>query len=346
MELEVQLDALMDKIKKHREVMATEEAAKLALVMPFLQALGYDVTNPSEVIPEYTSDTPGKKGEKVDFAICIDGNVSMLVECKSIDQDLTLKHASQLYRYFSFTEAKFAILTNGSVYKFYSDLDATNKMDDRPFFEFDLSKLKKSDYRHISKFHRSGFDVASIVEAAENLQMEMIVTKALQNEMVSPSDELVRLIASKVTDRRLTAGVKAAISRHIPNAFNAIMRERLNDRLSSAIDEGHNQEPASASEYETTADEIEGFQIVRAIASDIVDPSRICIRDSKSYCAVLLDDNNRKTVARLWFNSDTVRYLGTFGAGKDETRQPITEVAEIYKYNALITERIKALLSQ
>jgi hypothetical protein len=344
MELDVQLEVLMDKANKHREVLATEEAAKLALVVPFLQSLGYDVGNPAEVIPEYTADVATKKGEKVDFAICIDGNVSMLIECKPINQDLNLKHASQLYRYFSVTDAKFAILTNGAVYKFYSDLDATNKMDDKPFYEFDLSKLKKSDFRNIAKFQRSGFNVASIIETAASLQMEMAVTKALQKEMVEPSDELVRLIGSQATGGRLTAGTKAAIKRHIPNAFSAIIRERLNDRLTSAIDEGTDDEPVSASEYETTADEIEGFQIVRAIVSELVDPGRVNIRDSKSYCAVLLDDNNRKPIVRLWFNSEAVRYVGTFDKSKEETRQPINNVSDIYQHKSLIIERVKAML--
>ncbi len=334
----------MDKANKHREVLATEEAAKLALVVPFLQAIGYDVGNPAEVIPEYTADTPMKKGEKVDFAICIDGKVSMLIECKPINQDLTLKHASQLYRYFSVTDSKFAILTNGAVYKFYSDLNSTNKMDDKPFYEFDLSKLKKSDFRNIAKFQRSGFDVASIVETAASLQMEMAVTKVLQKEMVEPSDELVRLVGSQAIEGRQSAGIKAAIKRHIPNAFNAIIRERLNDRLTSAIDEGTDAEPVSASEYETTADEIEGFQIVRAIVSEVVEPSRVHIRDSKSYCAILLDDNNRKPIVRLWFNSDSVRYVGTFDHEKEETRQQIVDVTDIYKHKAQIIERVKAML--
>lgn len=343
MELEAKLDALMDKANKHREVLATEEAAKTALVMPFLQALGYDVFNPSEVVPEFTSDVGTKKGEKVDYAICIDGNVSMLIECKPINQELSLKHASQLYRYFSVTDAKFAILTNGAKYKFYSDLDASNKMDDKPFYEFDLSRLKKTDYRNIAKFQRAGFDVDSIIETAANLQMEGAVLKALQKELVEPSDEIVRLIANQVTEGRLTAATRAAIKHHIPNAFNALLRERLNERLNSAIDEGDDGEPVSVSEFETTADEIEGFQIVRAIASELVDPSRVVMRDSKSYCAILLDDNNRKPIARLWFNSETARYVGTFNEGKDETRNSVLKISDIYKYKRHILDRVKAM---
>jgi hypothetical protein len=345
MELEAKLEALSEKANKHREVLATEEAAKTALVMPFLQALGYDVFNPSEVVPEFTCDVGTKKGEKVDYAIVIDGNVSMLIECKPINQELSLKHAGQLYRYFSVTDAKFAILTNGSLFKFYSDLDSSNRMDEKPFYEFDLGKLKKSDFRNIAKFQRTDFDVESIVETAASLQMEGAVTKALLKEMSEPSPELIRLIAAQVTDGRLSAGIKAAIGKHIPNAFKAIIREKLNDRLTSAIDEGTDEEPVIASEIETTADEIEGFQIVRAIASEVVDPSRVFMRDSKSYCAILLDDNNRKPIVRLHFNSDTSRYLGTFDSEKGEIRHSVDTTIDIYKHKAKILSRIKAMIS-
>lgn len=344
MELQTQLEALSEKANTHREVLLTEEAAKTALVMPFLQALGYDVFNPNEVVPEFTCDVGTKKGEKVDYAIRIDGGIKMLIECKPCSQELSIKHASQLYRYFGVTDAKFAILTNGARYKFYTDLDSQNRMDEKAFFEFDLCKLRKSDIRNLAKFQRTGFDVAAIVETAASLQMEGQVTKALEAEMTEPSADFVRLIAAKLSNKRLTAGTKAAVARHIPNAFNAILRDRLNDRLTSAIDPGDSQEPASSSEIETSTDEIEGFNIVRAIASELVDPTRVIMRDQKSYCGILLDDNNRKPIARLWFNSDNVRYLGTFNAEKEEVRQTIDQVVDIFKYRSAILDRIKVML--
>lgn len=343
MELEALLNQLSDKANKHREFLATEEAAKTALVLPFLQALGYDIFNPSEVIPEFICDVGVKKGEKVDYAICIDGAVRILMECKPASQELSIKHASQLYRYFSVTDAKFAILTNGANYKIFTDLDSSNRMDDRPFFEFDICRLRKTDIRTIGKFHRASFDEQSIIETAAGLQMEGAVVKALRQEMTDPSDDFVRAIADKVIEGRLSAGSKAAIKRHIPNAFNSIVRDQLNDRLTSALDDGAEAaEPASGSEIETTADEFEGFQIVRAIATELVDPSRVILRDAKSYCAILLDDNNRKPIARLHFNSETTRHLGTFDQ-KEETRHPISKTADIFRHKDAILKQIKQL---
>lgn len=345
MELEARLEALGDKARKHSEILETEEAAKFALVNPLIQALGYDLSNPSEVVPEFTCDFGGKKGEKVDYALKIGDNVAILIECKPSGAELSLKHASQLCRYFSASDAKFAILTNGVIYKFYSDLDSANRMDTTPFLEIDILNLRKDDVRGLSRFQKSEFDLEAAAEAAASMQMESEVANVLKREMAEPSDELVRLVAAQVTDRRLTPGVKSAIARHIPNAFNTIIRNRLDAKWTSAMKEDTDPELASASEIETTEEEIEGFNIIRSIGAEVVDPSRIHIRDSQSYCAVLLDDNNRKPIARMRFNSPTTKYLGTFDAEKNENLKPVERPVDIYKYKADVLARIKIMLA-
>lgn len=344
MELEARLEALGDKIRKHAEVLETEEAAKFALVNPFIEALGFDLSDPGQVVPEFTCDVGGKKGEKVDYALKIGESVAILVECKASKSELTLRHASQLYRYYGASDAKFAVLTNGVIYKFYSDLGAANRMDENPFLEIDLCNLSKSDVRGLAKFQREGFDADAATEAAENLQMQTEVVSALQQEMREPSDDFVRMVAARVISGRLTPSVKAVIARHIPNAFNVIIRQKLDAKWSSAMSEEVDTEPASASEIETTPEEIEGYNIVRSIGSELVSPDRIVMRDSKSYCAVLLDDNNRKPIARLRFNSPTTKYLGVFDADKNEDYRQVDGPVEIYQHKKAILSRIKAML--
>ena len=103
------------------------------------------------------------------------------------------------------------------------------------------------------------------------------------------------------------------------------------------IEEGGTDDPSDGDGVITTEDEIGGFRIVRAIAARHVDPNRVVIRDSKSYCAILLDDN-RKTLARLHFNSPTTRYVGTF-AGKVETRHTVSALTDIHKLEAALVGR-------
>lgn len=348
MELEVRLNDLSKVVREHREVLLTEEAAKNALVMPFLRALGYDVFNPGEVVPEFTCDVATKKGEKVDYAICESGKVKMLVECKPANAELSVKNAAQLYRYFSVTDARVALLTNGVVYKFFSDLDAPNKMDEKPFFSCQLDALRKQDIRTLGRFTKQAFDIEKIVEEAVSLKMQSLVSKELQREFAEPSDEFVRLVAAKVHSGRLTPAVRDEFKALIVNSISSLIRDRVNERLTSALtasnpveDEGENGAAEEATF--TTEDEVAGFNIVRAIAAKSVDPKRIVMRDAKSYCAVLLDDNNRKTVARLHFNSPTARYLGTF-SGKEETRHSVSEPVQIYQHDEAILKRVAELL--
>ena len=352
MDLATRLVELEKRTAQHRELLLTEEAAKTALVLPFFQALGYDVFNPSEVIPEFTADVGIKKGEKVDYALCADGKVNILVECKPSSVDLDLKHASQLFRYFSTTDARVAVLTNGVVYKFYSDTEQPNKMDERPFFTFSLDAIKRSDPATLERFTRSQFDIGAIIAEAGRLKLESLVRAEVEREFAQPSEDWVRLIAKRISPAPLSAAAREQYGQLIANAVAQLVRDRVNDRLTSAlhvanpepapIEEGATDDPSIGDGVITTEDEIGGFRIVQAIAARHVDPKRVVIRDSKSYCAVLLDDNNRKTLARLHFNSPTTRYVGTF-TGKDETRHPVTELTDIYKLEPQITARLQEL---
>src|ERR1022692_3804639 len=122
--------------------------------MPFINALGYDVFNPSEVVPEFITDIGTKKGEKIDYLIYNNGKPTILVECKHCLQDLEL-HDGQLLRYFHVSDARFGLLTNGIVYRFYSDLVAANKMDEKPFLEFDITEINDNQIEELHKFHKS-----------------------------------------------------------------------------------------------------------------------------------------------------------------------------------------------
>lgn len=330
MDVETRIAELSKVVREHREVLLTEEAAKTALVMPFLQALGYNVFDPGEVVPEFTCDVGIKKGEKVDYAICDGGKVKMLIECRPANIELSPTHASQLFRYFATTDARVAVLTNGVLYKFFSDIDQPNKMDDKPFFSLSLDAVRKSDIKILENFTKNAFDIEKIVREAGTLKLQSLVYKELQAEFQQPSEEFVKLIAGRVQAGRFTAHVKEVFTPLIVNSVSSFVRDRVNERLTSALTASNPPDEAGDGEVEgseatfTSEEEVAGFNIVRAIAARVVDPKRVFMRDAKSYCAVLLDDNNRKTIVRLHFNSPTARYLGTFKA-KDERREPVTD---------------------
>ncbi|MDE0017409.1 MAG: type I restriction enzyme HsdR N-terminal domain-containing protein, partial [Candidatus Poribacteria bacterium] len=126
------LTNLSSVIAKRKDIIETEEATKNAFVMPFINLLGYNVFDPTEVVPEFTADVGTKQGEKVDYAIFKDDEVIMLIECKKYGTDLSDAHTTQLYRYFSVVHARIAVLTDGVIYRFYTDLEESNIMDSKP----------------------------------------------------------------------------------------------------------------------------------------------------------------------------------------------------------------------
>ena len=318
--LETALSALAKRVEQHGDTIHTEEAIKTSVVLPFLQSLGYDVFNPAEVIPEYTADAVGKKGEKVDYAIMRDGEVSILIECKGLTTALGEKHLAQLYRYFSVTNARFAILTNGREFRFHSDLEETNRLDRRPFFTFDLLDYSAQAIVELEKFAKDSFDVDHILAQAERLKYVSSIRTVLAEWMQSPPEALVKLVAAEVHEGRVTADVRAMIASGVKSAFTDIVRDRVRSRLNTALDDtpAEQAEPATTTEeIETTQEEIEGWLTVKTILRGKVKGTRIVMRDARSYCAILLDNNNRKPLVRLHFNR-AQKYVGLFDGEAEE----------------------------
>jgi hypothetical protein len=349
MEFVERLNALSAKIRQQGSAIKTEEATKIAFVMPFINSvLGYDVFDPSEVTPEYICDIGTKKGEKIDYAIMKNGEIQILIECKKIGESLHINHASQLFRYFHVTTARISILTNGQVYRFFTDLDAPNKMDEKPFLELDLLDLDEHALPELQKLTKSAFDVDSIISAAGELKYIGQIKKEMASQFSQPSDEFVKFFASRAYDGIITQKVKEQFTTLTKKAAVQFLGDQVNGRLKSAMSgaidpsyamvaiqpalEAQPAENSSEDRVQTTLDELEGSHIVKAIVRAAVDSKRIVHRDTQSYFGVLLDDNNRKPICRLHFNR-TQKYIGIFEAGKGETRHPITTVDDIYAFS-------------
>ncbi len=338
------MGAFATRAQEQLEYVQTEEATKTALVLPFLSSLGYNVFDPSEVVPEYVADVGIKKGEKVDYAVFKDGKVVMLVEVKWSGSDLSKDHASQLFRYFSVTETRFGLLTNGIDYRFFSDLDKPNRMDEKPFFEFNLFGFTGNQIAELEKFSKSAFELESILTTAGELKYTREIKRLIAQEIEEPSDAFVKLFAHQVYSGRMTQETREQFTEFTRRAFRQYVSDRINNRLKSALaNEGEKsaeQQAYDAStqmDIETTLDEVEAFHIVKAIVRAAVDPKRIVMRDTKSYCGILLDDNNRKSICRLHFNASQ-KYVGILDEAKQETRIPVTDLNDIYQLSDLLRQ--------
>ena len=345
-DLKLKLEQLHQRVDALKEQINTEEATKNAFVMPFIQAIGYDIFNPTEVIPECICDIGTKKGEKIDYVIKKDGEPVLIIECKHWKEQADA-HNSQLHRYFHVSKSRFGVLTNGLVYNFYADLERPNIMDDKPFFTLELANLKDSSIKLLEKFTKQGYDFTGILDSAEDLKYIKAIRNEFEKELQEPSDELVKLLVNRFFEKPLTAsrlaGFKAYARRALSNAIN----ESINSRLKSALNINEKNPSKSdhpevtsvdgnmeAPKFITTEEEAEGAQIIKAILREVVPASSIAFRDTQSYFGILLDDNNRKPLARLHFNF-TKKYLELFHNGKDSgEKKLLNSLDEIYQYRS------------
>lgn len=358
------INELAARIPKQLDYCKTEEATKTALVMPFINALGYDVFNPREVVPEFTADYGTKKGEKVDYAVFQNGEPVMLFECKWSGANLAKVHASQLYRYFTaIHEVRFGVLTNGVEYRFFSDLEAPNRMDDKPFFIFNMLDFQERHVGELKKFTKSTFDLDAILETASELKYTAALHKILAEEFEEPSEDFVVFLARQVYSGRMTQSAKEQFSSLTQKALRRFLNEKINERLQTALEgttasvstQPEDPEPEDedidldvddsvvrvdkARGIVTTEDEIEGLFAVKSILRDLIDAKRVQMRDTKSYCGILLDDNNRKPLCRLHFNREQ-KYIGLFDQTRED-RIPINNVDEIYDFGDRIIATLK-----
>jgi len=347
MDFNEELHVFSNRIPKIIEGIKTEESTKTGLVMPFLQILGYNVFDPTEVCPECIADVGTKKGEKVDYAIMKEGNPIILIECKSVDTNLATIHMSQLFRYFSVVPVKIGILTNGIKYLFYTDIDAPNKMDGKPFLEIDLLNLTDQNVDALKQFKKEAFNVDKILPSAMNMKYIKTIKQILSQDMENPSPELVAYYANQAYDGRKTQHVMENFTEITKRAMNQFINDIINERLKSAmapeVVESLNEsveEGKEKSDIITTDDEIEGFQIVRAVLCETIDPERVVMRDLKTYCGILLDDTIRKPICRLFFNNQTKLYISIYVDGKEE-KHPITSTLEIYQFAPQLRETVK-----
>ncbi|WP_454802866.1 type I restriction endonuclease [Mucilaginibacter phyllosphaerae] len=356
MDFKDQILQLAARVEKLLPQLKTEEATKNALIMPFIQVLGYDVFNPFEVNPEFIADIGIKKGEKVDYAIMKEGEPTILIECKHHLEKLD-PHNSQLFRYFHTTKAKFGLLTNGLNYRFYTDLEERNKMDSTPFFEFNITEIKETEIIELKKFHKSYFDVESITNTASELKYLNELKNLLLKELIAPSETFVSFFTKQVYTGVMTARIKEQFGPIIKRSFNLLISDAINERLKSALNQEKQLEAAEAKTEEiatttltttpntnivTTEAELEGFYIVKSLLRQHIDAKRITYRDAQSYFAILLDDNNRKTICRLYLGA-TKQYLAIPDENKKEIKHEIQTLDEIYKYADVLLEAIARL---
>ena len=333
-----------------KDQIATEEATKNAFIMPMLQILGYDVFNPLEIVPEFTCDIGIKKGEKIDYAVFRDGNPLILIECKHWKQNLNL-HEGQLIRYFQAANVRYGVLTNGIRYRFYSDISKQNILDEKPFFEFDVTDMKENEVEELKKFHKNYYDHDSVAATAIDLKYTAEIKALILKEIADPSEWFVRDVVKNVYDGRATDKVMEQFTALTKKSFGQVISDIITDRLKNALREEQTSQPTAVAPTEPiededalpdpTPEEMEGFYTIRTILREHCDSKRITYNQTQSYFAVLLDSSARKPLARLYFRRGGKKYIEVFDDFKNAERYEYTSINDIYAHTQEMIESIE-----
>ena len=351
-----QIKQFAKRVEQLKDTIQTEEATKTALIMPFFSMLGYDIFNPAEFVPEFTADVGIKKGEKVDYAIFIDSKPTILVECKSVSQQLD-KHDSQLFRYFGTTTAKFAILTNGIIYKFYTDIDNSNKMDADPFLEINILDIRDNQVPELKKFCKAEFNIDEIFSTASELKYVHEFKKIFAQQIESPSDDFVRYFLQFCYSGAKTQNVIERFRPLLRKALNDYISETMNDKLKAVIGGSSSVNPSSdknvadevtpkeetperTAKIITTEEELEAYFIAKNMLQDVVDINDITYKDTQSYINILYKNNTRKWICRLSL-SDSSKILIIPDENKNEIKFKLSNVYDMKNYSDALHEVIK-----
>lgn len=334
MDFKQQLKKLAEKIEVDKAFIVNEEGTKTAFVMPFLQILGFNVFDHNDVAAEFVADVPMKKGEKVDYALKKGGKPIILVECKKCVERLD-KHGIQLSRYFTFSDARFGMLTNGIKYWFFTDIDKSNVMDGHPFFQFDITDHTEVEAQFVQSFSKEIFDLKLIQSAVSEMVYSREIRTLLHNELKNSSRDFIKYVADKtflekqrgrVTDKVMTVYAEL-LRKNIPIIIDELIAERLLPKTPQSPDEDE-----FTSKIVTTEEELEAFFIVKAICRQKIDANRIAFRDAQAYFAIMIDNNRLKTICRIYLNASK-KYFALMGVDKKEIKYEISSIDDIFGFS-------------
>lgn len=335
--------ALGERAQKLKGNLITEEATKTALVLPFIKELGYDIFNPLEVVPEFVADVADLKGEKIDYAIMHEGKPIMIIECKCCGTCLDEAKHKQLHRYFLTLDSSIGILTDGLRWQFYSSGDDGKRMDAAPFMEFNLEAIDPTLLPELRKLCKGKFNLEKTLQTVNELKFNRQIKLLLAQNLEAPQENFVGYFMREFNvrgtlknieqfrayvKRALTEFVDEQVDARLKNALAATSKKEAQPLPAEAAPEGEDQD----NRIVTTEEEIEGFHIVRAIMSSVIDPAKVVMRDTISYCGILYEDNNRKPICRLHFNNPNNLQMETFDAERRGTRHKLEKVSDIYRH--------------
>lgn len=312
------IQEIRETVRKHGEKLINEETTKQALILPMIEAWGYDTRNPSEVMAEHSVKLSTGSSGRADYVIFYQEKPAIVIECKSAGVAFPADVLEQLREYVTASGATAGVFTDGIRYSCYVDSERPGQMDHTPYCQVDLTRLTDDDEHALSLLSKQLFSPARLRTSAKPLKQRLDDMIDIDSTLGSPPlrDHIFRVGRIKNRAKR--------------DSDTEALTSRVSDRIRFLIESIADGALTDDDSVVTTHEELDTFLLVKGMLHDSIEPHRITPRDARSYFSVFVDDNNRKPICRFHFNRRD-KYIGTFDENKQETRHPMQDLSDLFR---------------
>ncbi|QTL41226.1 type I restriction enzyme HsdR N-terminal domain-containing protein [Xenorhabdus budapestensis] len=313
----------VDHVKNAGQHCTTEETTKQALILPFLDILGFSPYDPQKVKAEYGADFPGvKTNERVDYALFCQGVPVMFIEAKGYSEKLD-NHCPQLSRYFNSTpEVTISAITNGLEWRFFTDLKQKNVMDPTPFLRIKMDEVSDADVGQLYRFRHDKFKPEALRTLAEESVYLSAFTKTISTSLRDVDSEFVRYVASRSNverqlNQRFIESITPLVKQAVEKSVSAMVVSGLSNKhvpIDGIQDEiEHQDNPKEPDEIVdpdnpnivTTKNELTLYEKAKSIVGDDAD---LQYKDTESYFGVLYQGKSNRWIIR-YFDKKNKPYI-------------------------------------
>lgn len=369
------MDAFKNRLKLHSEHVknvglhcTTEETTKQALILPFLDILGFSPYDPQKVKAEYGADFPGvKANERVDYALFCQGIPVMFIEAKAYKEKID-NHCPQLSRYFNSTpEVTISAITNGVEWRFFTDLKEKNIMDPTPFLKIRMDEITDSDAEQLFRFRHDKFKPEALRTLAEESVYLSAFTKTISSSLREVDQEFVRYVASRSSverqlNQRFLESITPLVKQAVELSVSAIVVSGLSGKSSaeSVHDEVNDDHSHEISDAQADIVDPDNPNIVTThnerllfekIASIIGTEHDIQYKDTASYFGVLYQGKTNRWIVRYYdkkskssiqlpieLNDITINEISRAGLTCDASRIYMDNPEDILRISGLVLD--------
>lgn len=217
-----------------------EESTKFGLIAPFFHRLGYDSQRSDYFLTEARAGSATCRFARADFAIRIDDDIALIVECKKAGS-LRDKHADQLARYVAaLPSVSLGVLTDGLTYYFFARSKKPDEvLSANPIMQISMEAIASEGIsagalEFLTSITAKNFVVDAVEQFEQRALVQDCVEKWWRTQINAPTDDFCRMVLGPNDFGRLTGKKLNAYRALIADAFLRSLAIKVKSLLTEA----------------------------------------------------------------------------------------------------------------